>query len=277
MTTKTEERKEPTIGDFLKKHFHRKYQSIWTACLGRNQSGKTDFMLFLMERLHKHGLADGFGSNIEGLEAPFEIDFIDDYQTLKAKCKMLNPNPEKHGLKRYFFLGDEMGDWAPKDQPWLNVKLIKELQLVRKYGLCMLACAIDGVDRRILNEKHFHGVFHKVSKSNPTIAVYEDWIRYRRIEIINIPKTKIKFNTFYSASFYMEPQVPKEFDVIMNEDHKLVQEYLEHGKSWKKLGMHSMKGKRAMDRVVEYHMRHCLKSLPTSKEGISEVEGSSTT
>ena len=61
-----------------------------------------------------------------------------------------------------------MGDWAPRDQPWLNVKFIKELQQVRKYGLSFLGSGISRIDARILNEKHFHGYFEKVSKANRT-------------------------------------------------------------------------------------------------------------
>ena len=138
-----------THNDLIRRIYNRKFQSIWTCTLGQNQSGKTDFNLFLMERLHKLGLGDAFGSNIPNLEADFEIDFIEDFQTLRKRCEMLNPDPEKHGIKRYFFLADEMGDWAPKDQPWLNVKFIKELQQVRKYGLSILASGIDRIDSRI--------------------------------------------------------------------------------------------------------------------------------
>jgi hypothetical protein len=250
-----------THEDFFKRTYSRKFQSVWTATLGANQSGKTDFNLYQMEMLHALGLADGFGSNIPDLKAPFEIDFIEDFETLKRRCQMLNPDPERHGIKRYFFLGDEMGDWAPKDQPWLNVKFIKELQQVRKYGLCFLGCAISRVDARILNEKHFHGYFEKVSKANPTIAVYTDWFRRGKpAKIYDIPRTNIGFNTWYSASFYMEPQTPEDAIIPMNEQHKMVKEYLK-AKSWRKLGIHPQTGKNAVLDVLKFHMSHCLHSI----------------
>ena len=250
----------------MKQVYHRKFQSVWTACLGQNQSGKTDFALFQLEHLHKLGLADGFGSNIPDLEANFEIDFIEDFETLRKHCQMLNPEPEKHGIKRYFFLGDEMGDWAPKDQPWLNVKFIKELQQVRKYGLSFLGCAIDRVDSRVLNEKHFHGVFHKINKANPKIAVYIDWFRGRRVKLLNIPRTSIKFNTWHSASFYMEPPIPAEVNVPLNQEHKMILTYLDNGKSWDKTEYQRTQGKRAIDKVLDYHMRHCLHSLQDTED-----------
>lgn len=213
-----------------------------------------------MERIHALGLGDGFGSNIPDLEASFDIDFIEDFATLKKRCQMLNPDPEKYGIKRYFFLGSEMGDWAPKDQPWLNVKFIKELQQVRKYGLSFLGDAIDRVDSRILNEKHFHGYFEKVNKARPQFAIYYDWFNRRKVTLRNIPRTKIGFNTWYSANFYMDPQVSSDAIIPLNAEHKLVIEYLEKG-SWSKAGIHPQEGKRAINKVLDYHLTHCLHAI----------------
>lgn len=260
--------KNKTHDDMIKWIYRRKYQSVWTCCLGPNQSGKTDYNLFQMERIHALGLGDGFGSNIPNLdtsklENPFKIDFIEDFETLKKTCQMLNPDPERSGIKRYFFLADEMGDWAPKDMSWLNVKFIKELQQVRKYGLNFLGCAISRVDERILNEKHFHGYFVKLSKSDPTRAAYIDWFRGgRTAQIYNIPRTTIKFNTWYSASFYMEPQVRTDATVPLNQEHKMILDYLDKGCSWDKTEYNRTQGKRAMDKIARFHMSHCLKSLP---------------
>lgn len=251
--------KKMTLDDFIKQTYNKKFQSVWTCTLGANQSGKTDWNLYQMERLHALGLADGFGSNMP-LTASFDIDFIEDFETLKKRCQMLNPDPEKHGIKRYFFLASEMGDWAPKDQPWLNVKFIKELQQVRKYGLSFLGDAIDRVDSRILNEKHFHGFFEKVNKAKPQFAVYYDWFNGNKVKLKNIPKTKIKFNTWYSASFYMEPQVASDAIVPLNPEHKIVLKYLDAG-SWKAAGVHPQEGKRAIEKVLKFHMSKCLHSL----------------
>lgn len=254
-----------TIDDFILRTWKRKYQSVWTAVLGPNQSGKTDFNLLLMERIHALGLGDGFGSNMP-LDADFDIDFIEDFETLKRRCKMLNPNPERDGIRRYFYFGSEMGNWAPRDQPWLNVKLITELQLVRKYGLCFLGDGIARIDGRILNEKHFHGVFEKVSKAHPERAVYTDWFNGgRRVRLYNIPRTNIGFDTWYSASFHMEPQTPDDLVVPLNPEHEIVKKYLQSG-SWDKAGVHRQEGKRALMKVLDFHMRHCLHSIGQEDE-----------
>jgi len=260
--------KGKTTPDFIKMIYNKRFQSVWTCCLGPNQSGKTDFNLLLMEKLHKLGLADGFGANISDLESDFKIDFIEDFETLKKRCQMLNPDPEKHGIKRYFFLGDEMGNWAPKDMPWLNVDFIRELQQVRKYGLSFLGTAIDRVDSRILNEKHFHGYFEKISKANPKIAYYYDWVRRSRTKLLNIPRTKIKFNTWHSATFYMKPQVKDVQTTVLNPEHEMILKYLENGKSWDKTEYKRWQGKDAVDKVLDYHMTHCLHAIKEEQENI---------
>jgi Zonular occludens toxin (Zot). len=262
----TEEKKKGrTSDDFIKHIFGKRYQSVWVAILGRNQSGKTDFALWLLTQINKLKLGNAFGANVPGLDTsklknPFDIEFIEDFETLKKRCQMLNPNPQKHGIKRYFFLGDEMGNWAPQDQPWLNVKFIRELQQVRKYGLCFIGTAIDRVDERILNEKHFHGYFMK-SKRNLTIAKYFNWMTYNTVDIIGIKRTKIDFDTWYSATFHMEPQIDKEIQVPLNTEHRMIMEYLEKGKSWDKTEFKRWQGKIAIDKVLQFHMSTCLHAI----------------
>jgi len=262
-----------TLDDFIKSTYRKKYQSVFTCVLGPNQSGKTDFNLFQMERIHALGLADGFGANMP-LEASFDIDFIEDFQTLKRRCQMLNPDPEKHGIKRYFFLGSEMGDWAPKDQPWLNVKFIKELQQVRKYGLSFLGDGIARIDSRILNEKHFHGYFEKISKAKPQFAMYNDWFNNRRVKLHDIPRTSIGFNTWYSANFFMEPQVAGDAIIPLNPEHEIIKKYLDSG-SWKKIGIDTKTGKRAVEKVLRFHLTHCLHSLQEEKSIPASLESES--
>lgn len=264
-------RKILTLDDFIKRTYRRKYQSVWTACLGPNQSGKTDFNLFQMEKIQELGLGDAFGSNMPDLEADFKIEFIEDFKTLKDRCRMLNPNPEKYGLKRFFFLGSEMGDWAPKDQPWLNVKFIKELQQVRKYGLSFLGDAIARVDSRILNEKHFHGYFEKVNKAKPQVAVYYDWFNNRKVKLYDIPRTNIGFNTWYSASFYMDPQTPESRNLPLNHEHEIAFKYLDLG-SWKKVGVSTQEGKRCVAKVLNFHRSHCLHDLPEQIEDLTPID-----
>ena len=245
--------------DLFKRIFSRKYHSVCVAVLGKNQSGKTDFLLHLMERLHDLGLMDAFGSNMP-VEASFDIDFIEDFETLKKTCQMLNPNPNRKGINRYFYFGSEMGKWLPKDQAWRNVNFIEEMQLIRKYGLSFAGDAIDRVDERVLNPTHFQGCFVKYSKANPKVAYYDDWSTRERTFLRNIPRTTIKFDTFYPAKFFMEPQTQEDIMIPLNPEHKLVTRYLEAG-SWAKAGIHPQEGKRALAKVLNFHMSHCLHSI----------------
>lgn len=260
------------LESLVKKIFTKKKQSVWVVVIGKKQSGKTNFVLRLMELLHELKLADGFGSNVKSLTAPFEIDFIDNFKTLKERCQMLNPDPEKHGIKRYFFFGSEMGKWLPRDQPWRNVKFIEELQLVRKVGLNWLGDGIDRIDERVVNETHFDGIFKKLSITRPDIASYLDLSTKRKITIYNIKPTTLKYNTWESCNFYMEPQT-EDNDIPLNADHQIVKQYLDAGCSISKTGLHSHEVKRARDNVLKYYWAHYLEPQPTNakENDVSEV------
>ena len=250
---------------FIKRIYHSRYHIVWTCTVGVNQSGKTDLNLLIMQRLHALGLGAGFGSNVP-VKTDFEVDFIEDFQTLKQHCQMLNPNPERHGMKRYFFFASEMGKWAARDIPWKNTNLIRELQLVRKYGLSVLGDGIDRIDRRIFSPSHFHGYFEKHSKEKPQKAIYIDWTRKGKKTIIdNIPQTTIKYNTFHPARFYMEPQLKDGAVIPLNHEHKIVKKYRDVG-SWAKAGVHRQEGKRCLFKVLDYHYTHCVPEIAQEKQ-----------
>ena len=79
----------PKPDDFIKSIFSKRKHSVFIAVLGKKQSGKTDFMLHLMERLNALKLMDGFGSNMP-VKAPFEIDFIEDFKSfVHYRCSYL--------------------------------------------------------------------------------------------------------------------------------------------------------------------------------------------
>jgi len=263
---------EQSLKSLIKKIYTKKKQSVWTVTLGKKQSGKTDFTLRIMELLHELDLADGFGSNVKSIKAPFEIDFIEDFQTLKARCQMLNPDAEKHGIKRYFFFASEMGKWLPRDQPWRNTKFIEELQTVRKIGLNWLGDGVNRIDERVVNEMHFDGKFRKVSIMRPDIATYHNYSNGRTETIQGIKRTTLKFNTWESCNFYMEPQT-EGTDIPLNADHLIVKKYLESDCSIAKTGLHANEVKRARDRVLQYYWKHHLE--PTTDTDNVSVESSS--
>ena len=260
---------DQALKTLIKKIYTRKKQSVWTVTEGKKQSGKTNFVLRQMELLHDLGLAEGFGSNVQSLKAPFEVDFIQDFKTLKARCQMLNPDPEKHGIKRYFFFASEMGKFFPRDQPWRNTKFIEELQLVRKVGLNWLGDGINRIDKRIVNETHFDGKFRKVSIMRPDIATYHNYSTNRTVTIHNIKPTTLKYNTWESCNFYMEPQT-EDTDIPLNADHQIVKQYLAAGCSIAKTGLHANEVKRARDRVLQYYWKHHLEATTDEDNTIVE-------
>jgi len=257
------------------KHIYGKNESVFTCVVGENETGKTDFNLLQMERLNDLGIGHRFGSNMKSLEADFEIDVIEDFETLEKTCRMLNPNPKKHGLKKYFFFGSEIGKWAPRDQAWKNTEFIEKLQTVRKFGLSMLTDAIDRVDARVLSKRFFAGLFEKPSKSNKKFAVYEDWTNGQTFQFRDIPKTRIEYDTYETANFYMTPQVPDKAIVPLNESHKIVKAYRDTG-SWKKAGVTTQQGKRELFKVIDYHYAHCLPSIHETPPDKTVVDSSST-
>lgn len=260
-----------SLKSLLQRIYSRRKESTWTVTLGKKQSGKTNFNLRQMELLHELGLFDGFGSNIKTLETYFDVDFIQDFPTLKERCQMLNPNPAKHGLKRYLFFGSEMGKWLPQDQPWRNTEFIEELQLVRKVGLNWIGDGINRIDKRVINETHFDGIFTKVSITRPDIATYRDFTRGTLITIYGIKPTTLTYDTYESCNFFMEPQ-SEERAVVLNEDHLIVEKYLDSDCVISKTGLHSQTVKRARDRVLQYYFKHYVyNNPPTVDESIEKA------
>ena len=210
---------------------------------------------------HKLGLYKHYGLNIPDLELPFKYDFIEDLPSLKQRCDLLRTT----GTNRYLFLADEMGDWAPKDQAWLNVEFIKELQKVRKYGLSLIGCGIDRIDSRILSPSFFMGYMRKRSKTQPGKGVYTDWSYYpqlRQYPVNSIPNIKVKgFDTYYKASFYMKKQLNGSI-IPLPPEHEIVKTYWQTG-SWKGTGVTTQEGKRALFKVLGMHFTSCL---PNYKE-----------
>lgn len=241
---------DESIDTLIDHIYNRRNESVWTLTVGKKGYGKTNWNLDQLERIYKRGHGDAFGSNMP-LEAEFPIDRIDNFEDLENRCRLLNPDPKKHGLKRYFYFGSEMGKFLPKDQAYRNVKFLEKLQLVRKYGLCWLGDGIDRIDARVFNATHFNGYFIKTSL---TTAKYIDWTHNQIAWVLNIPKTKIEFDTYYSANFTMEPEGPNGV-MPLDPNAQIVKQYVDNDCSWKKAGIPTYKGKRAIIAVAKAYLK----------------------
>lgn len=164
---------------------------------GPKETGKTDFILWLMKQSYELGYFKYFGLNQEIENAPFEYDFISDLQSLKERCKLLG--------KRYFYFLDELGKSAPKDVPWkkLNLELIQDMEIIRKYRLTLAGCSIGDVDRRIVNPRHLD---YFIEKETLTRAKIYNFRKRYIATITDIPKTSIKFYEYRVAYFTLTPQ-----------------------------------------------------------------------
>jgi len=85
----------------------------------------------------------------------------------------------------------------------LNVALINEFQILRKYKLSILACTVDQkyTDNAILGQDVLDGVWTKPNWKNPKIALYDDLLENLHQDFRNIPKTSVEFDTWSSAIF----------------------------------------------------------------------------
>ena len=247
------------FNDFIK-HTYGKEGSRFTCVLGPNGTGKTSFNLLQMERIHELELGDRFGSNMPththrpkdpAIRPSFDMDFIEDFETLEQTCRILNPNPEKGTMKKYFFFLSELGKFVPKDEAWKadNRKFIQSLQTVRKYGLCLLSDGIDRIDSRILSPSFFNGIFYKPFPENPQYAQYRDLRSERKIIFRDIPECKMWFDTYYTANFYMEQQ-NESSKIDLDQTEQIVKIYRETG-SWKKAGITTQQGKRELFKVLD--------------------------
>jgi len=209
----------------------------------------------------------------ESLQPVFEMDFIEDLETLEKTCRMLNPNPTTHGMKKYFFFLSELGKFIPKDEAWKeeNRKFIQKLQTVRKFGLCLLSDAIDRVDARVLSPSFFNGRFDKPFPENPEYAHYRDFRTGRKFTFKKVPRCETWFDTYYTANFYLTPQTTEDAIVPLNYEHEIAFKYLDLG-SWKLVGVSTQEGKRCLQKVLRFHRSHCLPSLGDVSDELTEIK-----
>ena len=264
------------FNDFIK-HLYGQENSVFTCVLGPNGSGKTEFNLLQLERIHDLDLGVRYGSNMpipNALKPDFEMDFIEDFETLEQTCQMLNP-PNTRKIKKYFFFLSELGKFVPKDEAWKeeNRKFIQKLQTVRKVGLNMLSDGIDRIDGRVLSPSFFNGVFKKPFPENPQYARWTDFRSGRKMNFKEIPRCEMWFDTYYSANFYIDKRIEQAQDeVFLNPDHQNVKLYLDCDCSSKDTGLHRQTLKRSKDNVLKHYFKHYVYANPKTAKEKQELE-----
>lgn len=188
--------------DFIRYLFNRQ-MSTFITILGRRELGKTNWSLIILEILYYHLGFKHFATNIDITnDCGIGILHINNLDALKEWCK------SNRGRKLFIF--DEIGRTVKRRSPMssLNVKLISELQILRKYKLSIIACTIDEkyIDNAILGSDILDGSFVKPyrydnPRKNQRIALYHDLLKNLDQTIKAIPPTTIGFDTWGTAIF----------------------------------------------------------------------------
>lgn len=146
--------------------------SHYTIIMGKNKSGKTTTAFNLMERAYKDERLrfKWFGSNVKGIrDCPFPSDYVTDMETLEETIDYVD------GKCLFFF--DEMGKSLGKRKfmARLNVEFLEKLQVIRKFKLSLIGCAIgDSVDREILKPYYLNSWIDKGSRYTKDKMTYYD-------------------------------------------------------------------------------------------------------
>ena len=221
--------------------------SAFIIIFGRRETGKTDLSLLIAEILHADSSFKYFATNIKIYEAPFHIEHITNLDDLKFWSE------QNKGKKLFIF--DEYGKAMRRRSPMssLNVKLIDELQVLRKNKQSTIAVTVNEkyVDNASLGSDVLDGYFFKPNYRNPKIAYYVDLLENRSQTLRNIPRTSIKFDTWDVAAF--KEHGIKQKPRFKTEELSTAWDYA-HGASGKDLDLHPQQVHRIITKVLKYYM-----------------------
>lgn len=155
------------------------------------------------------------------------------------------------------FIFDEIGKAMKRRRPMasLNIKLIDQFHVLRKYKLSTVATTISEkyVDTAILGSDILDGYFRKPSFRNRKLAYYVDYLEPFEKTIIGLPSTSIDFDTWDSAPFQEHGKQRKPH--FKDKDLNVLWEW-SHGATYKEVGLHRME----INRLVRKFIRSTLES-----------------
>lgn len=175
--------------------------STFVVIQGRRESGKTHLAFLLAEILLKHGIFKHFATNVKVYDSPITWQHIANLDDLRLWCET------NTGRKLYVF--DEFGKAFRRRTPMakINVDLMDDLQILRKYKLSIIAIFPNEkyVDSTTFGTDVLDATFTKPDNPNPKIsqkvALYYDVLRRFSKTFLNIPNTQTKFDTWDTAKF----------------------------------------------------------------------------
>jgi hypothetical protein len=233
----------PDFIEFVGYLFQRQI-SAFLIIFGRRGTGKTDFALLICQILNHIGLVKHFATNLKVSGNNIVIEQITNLDDLRLWAR------ENQGRK--LFLWDELGKSANRRKPMaaLTVKIIEDMQTLRKFKLSVLGTTIDEeyIDRAVLSPQLLDGIFTKDHFDDPKKAQYEDYLLGFNEPITGIPATSLRFDTYASPPFaeHGKNQKPKfkdhDLEVLWN---------WSHGSTYKQLGIHPQQLNRISRKFVQ--------------------------
>jgi len=212
--------------------------------MGRRGSGKTDMALLIMEILNKFGVMTTFATNIKIHSSTFHIEHITNLQDLQFWCQ------NTRGRKLFIF--DEAGKSIRRRTPMskLNVEMLDQLQILRKYKLSLILIAPHDkyVDNAALGSDVLDAIIVKHNFKNPEVALYRNLFENFEVWFTDIPRTMIDFDTWDVAPFKKDS--PKRRPKFKDEMIAGLWD-LTHGKTAKAIGWDSQQVARRWRKFVK--------------------------
>jgi len=235
--------------------------SVCISIMGRRGTGKTDLSLLIMEILAKHKVMKNFATNIRIYKSSFPIQHITNLQDLEFWCR--------NTRGRKLFILDEAGKSLRRRTPMsaLNVKLLDQLQILRKYMLSLIiVCPHEKyIDSATLGSDVLDAIIVKPQFKNPKVALYHDIMEDIEIWFTEIPRTSVHFNTWDIAPFKLKRETPT--PKFKDEDLNILWEWA-HGKTAKQLGLNRNQIRRIVHKFIKETLennRYKLRAM--AKEG----------
>jgi hypothetical protein len=212
--------------------FTRQTSTI-AVILGRRGTGKTGKMLLIDEILNKYkefSKFTAYATNTKIENSPFPIEHITNLDDLRSWAE----NTKGHKVFGFDEIGKAMRRRTPMGA--LNIQLLDEFQVLRKYKLSTVATTIDEsmVDKQFLGDQMLDGFFSCPVFNNPKIANYVDLLESFDDSFNDIPKTSVAYDTWNSSPFTLHS--PNGTPKFSDKDRQVLWDW-SNGKTAKDIGL----------------------------------------
>jgi hypothetical protein len=220
--------------------------------------GKTDFSLYIAERLVKAGLVTEVASNID---TSGTYQYITDLLTLKQWLYSNN--------RLKLFILDEANEHLPNTGSMTKKSVgTKSIipQISKAHGrMIIVGHNLMKIDATMLDETWCRGIFFKRSLKNATVISN---LLERDFNVVDIPPTKVPFDPYVLAPF-TERSTGKFW--FKDKDMQLIQRWA-YGETCKDLGMHKMELHRMLISYVKNSLENQIHDSQQYSVGVTPVQ-----